>query len=50
MLSVSYTGKNAYGAGKISGVLRGGASGANRGYVLAHCGRVFTPITKLYKI
>ena len=23
--------------GKTSGVLKGGASGANRGYVLAHC-------------
>ena len=32
-------GKNAYSAGKTSGVLRGGASGANRCYVLAHCGR-----------
>ena len=30
MLSVSYAGKNAYSAGKTSGVLRGGASGANR--------------------
>ena len=39
MLSVSYAGKNAYSAGKTSGVLRGVASGANRGYVLAHCGR-----------
>ena len=38
MLSGSYTGKNAYSAGKTSGVLRGGASGANRCYVLAHCG------------
>ena len=38
MLSVSYAGKNAYSAGKTSGVLRGGASGANRCYVLAHCG------------
>ena len=38
MLSVSYAGKNAYSAGKTSGVFRGGASGANRGYVLAHCG------------
>ena len=37
MLSVSYAGKNKYGAGKTSGVLRVGASGANRGYVLAHC-------------
>ena len=38
MLSVSYAGKNACSAGKTSGVLRGGASGANRCYVLAHCG------------
>ena len=38
MLSVSYAGKNAYGAGKTSGDLRGGAFGANRCYVLAHCG------------
>ena len=38
MLSVSYAGKNAYSAGKTSGVLRGGASRANRCYVLAHCG------------
>ena len=38
MLSVSYAGKNAYSAGKTSGVLRGGASGANKCYVLAHCG------------
>ena len=37
MLSVSYAGKNAYSAGKTSGVLRGDASGAYRGYVLAHC-------------
>ena len=37
MLSVSYVGKNAYSAGKTCGVLRGGASGANRCYVLAHC-------------
>ena len=29
MLSMSYTGKNAYSAGKSSGVLRGGALGAN---------------------
>ena len=34
---MSYTGKNAYSAGKTSGVLRGGASGANRCYVLTHC-------------
>ena len=38
MLSVSYAGKNAHSAGKTSGVLRGGVSGANRCYVLAHCG------------
>ena len=37
MLSVSYAGKNSYSAGKTSGVLRVGASGANRCYVLAHC-------------
>ena len=37
MLSVSYAGKNGYSAGKTSGVLRGGAFGGNRGYVLAHC-------------
>ena len=37
MLSVSYAGKKAYSAGKTSGVLKGGASGANRLYVLAHC-------------
>ena len=37
MLSVSYAGKNAYSAGKTSGVLKGGASGANSCYVLAHC-------------
>ena len=37
MLSVSYTGKNAYSAGKTDGVLRAGASGANRDYVLAQC-------------
>ena len=36
MLSVSYAGKNVYSAGKTSGVLRGGASGANMCYVLAH--------------
>ena len=29
-------GKNAYSAGKTNGVLRGGASGANRCYVLTH--------------
>ena len=40
MLSVSYTGKNAYSAGKTSGILRGGASRANRGYVMLYCGRV----------
>ena len=37
MLSVSYAGKNAYSAGKTSGLLRVDASGANRCYVLAHC-------------
>ena len=37
MLSVSYAGKNLYSASKTSGFLRGGVSGANRGYVLAHC-------------
>ena len=37
MLSVSYAGKNAHSAGKTSGVLRGGASGDNRCYVLAPC-------------
>ena len=37
MLSVSYAGKNAYSAGKTSGVLMGGASGANRCFVLAPC-------------
>ena len=37
VLSVSYTGKNAYSANKTSGVLRGCASGTNRCYVLAHC-------------
>ena len=38
MLSVSYTSKNANGAGKTSGVLKSGALRANRGYVLARCG------------
>ena len=37
MVSVSYAGKNEYSAGKTNGVLRVGASGANRCYVLAHC-------------
>ena len=37
MLSVSYAGKNAYSAGKTSGVLRGGASEPNRWYVVAQC-------------
>ena len=37
MLSVSYAGKNKYSAAKTSGDLRGGASVANRRYVLAHC-------------
>ena len=35
MVSVSYVGKNMCSASKTSGVLRGGASGANSGYVLA---------------
>ena len=43
MLSVSYAGKNAYSAGKTGGILRGGASGANRGYVLAHCAPLVFP-------
>ena len=47
MLSVSYAGKNAYSAGKTSGVLRGDASGANRGYVLAHCGGGGKELTNL---
>ena len=34
---MSYAGKHAYSADKTSGVLRGGASGANKGYVLANC-------------
>ena len=38
MLSVRYASKNAYSAGKTSGVLRSDALGANRCYVLAHCG------------
>ena len=38
MLLESYVGKNTYSAGKTSGVFRGGASGAKRGYVVAHCG------------
>ena len=49
MLLVSYAGKNAYGAGKTSGVLRGGASGANRCYVLAHCGMVPYGIQEISK-
>ena len=39
LLSVSFADKNAYSAGKTSGVLRGGTLGANRGYVLANSGR-----------
>ena len=35
---IKCAGKNAYSAGKTNGVLRGGALGTNRGYVLAHCG------------
>ena len=38
MLSVSYASKNANISGKTSEVLRGGVSGANTCYVLAHCG------------
>ena len=37
---MSYAGKNAYSAGKTSGVLWGSASIANTGYVLAHYGWV----------
>ena len=49
MLSVSYAGKNAYSADKTSGVLRGGALEAIRGYVLAHCApSPFPPIYKLW--
>ena len=40
MLLVSYAGKNAYSASNTNGVLRGGASGANRGCVLAHCAQL----------
>ena len=43
---MSYTGKNAYSAGKTSGVLRGGALGANKKYVLAHC----APPKRAYRI
>ena len=39
MLLVSYAGKNAYSAGKTSGLLRG----ANRCYVLAHCASLLPP-------
>ena len=47
-LSVSYASKNAYSAGKTNGVLRVGASGANRCYALAHCGgaNIFTHNTQ----
>ena len=38
MLSVSYAGKNVHSAGKTGALLRGDASGANRCYVVAHCG------------
>ena len=48
MFSVSYAGKNAYSVGKTSGVLRGGASGANRCYVLAHCAPPQRPPPTLY--
>ena len=34
---LGYAGKNAYIAGKTSGVLTGGVLGINRGYVLVHC-------------
>ena len=37
-ITVSYAGKNAYSASKTSGGIKGGASRANRCYVLAHCG------------
>ena len=37
MLSVSYAGKNTYSEDKTGGLLRGGASRANRCYVLVHC-------------
>ena len=46
MLSVSYADKSVYSTGKTYRVLRGGASGTNRGYVLAHC----TPPPKKNKI
>ena len=35
---MSHAGKNVYNAGKTSGVLSGGASGANRCYVLGQFG------------
>ena len=38
MLSVSYAGNNVYSAGKTTGVLRGGALGAYRVYVLPTVG------------
>ena len=49
MLSVSNISKNAYSAGKTSGVLKGGVSGANRGYMLAHCrgGQAFSSVRDL---
>ena len=52
MLSVSYAGKNTYSAGKTSGVLRVGASGANRCYVLAHWGGAALPTgeNQLYRL
>ena len=43
---MSYAGKNAC-AGKTSGVLRGGALGANRGYVLAHCAPPLPPTQRV---
>ena len=40
-------GKNRYSAGKTRGVLSGGASGANRGYVLAQCATVTPHLCEL---
>ena len=37
MISLRYASNNAYSACKTRGVLRGGALGVNRCYVLAHC-------------
>ena len=49
MVSVSYGGKNAYSAGKTIRVLMGGASGAYRGYVLAHCATIPLMVTQHLK-